>query len=478
MISVAEYKNKIVVVLGLARSGLSSARALSQGGARVLVWDDNFEVLNLAKIQGFEVFDINEKYRWSNVSLLVVSPGIPHLYPFCHTLVKEALSHEVIINNDIGLFFSYFMSEMEDFERSPMIIAITGSNGKSTTASLIHHIISESGRKSQLAGNIGKGIFDIEPLTDGEVLVLELSSYQLDLARLLSPDIAIFTNFSSDHIDRHGGIGGYFLSKRRLFMEGSPEKSIINISSPEGLMLANQISGSGSGERLIRVSSGSQKNSQNWSIFHHKGHLVEWKKTRQIHSIDLRGLTNLPGGHNYENICSAYAACRILGLPPRDIGAALQSFKGLIHRTQIVDNIDGVLYVNDSKATNADSASKALQAFKNILWICGGEQKLGGLEALLSNLGSVKKAYIIGDEAAVFALNFKDLPYVICHTMQKAFELVSAEAENGDVVLLSPASASFDQYDNFEKRGEHFIKLVEELSKSSTLLFGNDSSFD
>jgi UDP-N-acetylmuramoylalanine--D-glutamate ligase len=478
MISVAEYKNKTVVVLGLARTGISSARALSQGGARVLVWDDNFEVLNSAKTHGFETFDINEKYRWSNVSLLVVSPGIPHLYPFTHTLVKEALSHEVIINNDIGLFFSYFMSGMEDFERSPEIIAITGSNGKSTTASLIHHIISKSGRKSQLAGNIGKGVFDIEPLTDGEVLVLELSSYQLDLARQLSPDIAIFTNFSADHIDRHGGIGGYFLSKRRLFMEGNPEKSIININSTEGLMLANQISGSWSGERLIRVGSGPQKNSQNWSIFHHKGHLVEWNKSRQIYSIDLRSLANLPGDHNYENICSAYAACRILGLPPRDIGAGLQSFKGLIHRTQIVDNIAGVLYVNDSKATNADSASKALQAFKNILWICGGEQKIGGLEILLSTLGAVKKAYIIGNEAALFALNFKNLPCVICQTMEKAFQLASTEADRGDVVLLSPAAASFDQYDNFEKRGEHFINLVEELSKKSASSSGNNPSDD
>ena len=465
MIPVQGYAGRTVAVLGLGRSGRATAAALQAGGATPVVWDDSAVAREAAEQAGFELRDLAKPGAFEGVALLVVSPGIPHLYPTPNPVIAAAWDAQVPVDNDIGLFFrSFATAEWEDFDTMPRVIAVTGSNGKSTTSALIHHILVENGRPAQLAGNIGRGVLDIEPAHDGEVVVLELSSYQTDLARSLTPDVAVFTNLSPDHLDRHAGLGGYFAAKRRLFAEGGPDRAIIGVDEIEGRYMANQLSEGPGDDRVIRISSGQKLAGEGWNVFARKGFLAEHRKGRQVGSIDLRAIGGLPGAHNHQNACAAYAACRTLGLGPKGIEAAMQSYPGLPHRSQVVAVQGGVTFVNDSKATNVDSAAKALQAFPKIRWICGGLQKEGGLDALLPHLEHVVKAYVIGREAEDFARQLIGTETEVCGTMAVAVAKAAAEAQPGEVVLLAPAAASFDQYDSFERRGEDFISCVKDAA--------------
>ena len=464
MIPVQGYSGAKVAILGLGRSGLSAAHALREGGAIPLVWDDNEAARTRAEADGFKVVNLGKHGAFDDVAALIVSPGIPHLYPSPNKVVAAAWAAGVPVDNDISLFFRSFATrDWDSFDLLPKIVAVTGSNGKSTTSALIHHILKAVNRPTQLAGNIGRGVLDLDPAIDGEVVVLELSSYQTELARALTPDIAVFTNLTPDHLDRHAGFGGYFAAKRRLFAEGGPDRAVIGIDEPEGIFLANQTANNAHDDRVIRISSGQKLTGPGWNVFVRKGQLAEWRKGRQLANIDLRNIDGLPGAHNHQNACAAYGVCRSLGLAPRVIEKAFQSFTGLPHRSQLVAEIDGVKFVNDSKATNVDSAKKALQAFKNIRWICGGLEKEGGLGDLSWAASDVKKAYVIGREAANFALQLGDLAHDVCDTMTAAVARAAQDAEPGDCVLLAPAAASFDQYDSFEKRGEHFISCVNAL---------------
>ncbi len=460
MIPVKGFSGQKVAVLGLGRSGMATVRALRAGGAIPLCWDDNPAARETAEAEGFACTDLRRQGAFDDVASLIVSPGIPHLYPEPNPVIAAAQAAGVPVDNDVGLFFRSFAGpEWNSFDVPPRIIAVTGSNGKSTTAALIDHILTETERDSQLAGNIGRGVLDIEPGIDGSVVVLELSSYQTELARALTPDVAVFTNLSPDHLDRHGGKGGYFAAKRRLFAEGGPDRAVIGVDEPEGAFLAGQLSEGPADDRVIRVSVTHKLTGPGWQVHARKGFLAETRKGRQAASIDLRGIKGLPGTHNHQNACSAYAACRALGLAPKVIEAALHSYPGLPHRSQIIAEAGGVTYVNDSKATNVDSAAKALSAFKNIRWICGGLEKEGGLSALNSAGAEVIKAYVIGREAAGFAMQL-DAETEVCSTMAKAVERAMADANPGDTVLLAPAAASFDQYDNFEQRGNDFVAEV------------------
>ena len=461
MIPVQGLTGAKVAILGLGRSGLSAARALAAGGAVPICWDDTPAACAAAQAEGFDCVDLGKAGVFDDIARLIVSPGIPHLYPAPNPVIVAAQDAGVPVDNDIGLFFQSFATlAWDNFDVVPKIIAITGSNGKSTTSALVHHILKHAGRPTQLAGNIGRGVLDIEPAIDGEVVVLELSSYQTDLARNLTPDVAVFTNLSPDHLDRHAGMGGYFAAKRRLFAEGGPDRAVIGVDEPEGRFLAGQLSEGAADDRVIRVSVDRKLTGLGWQVFARKGFLSEYRGGKQIGSIDLRSITGLPGAHNHQNACAAYAACRALGLAPRVIEAAFHSFGGLPHRSQTVAEAHGVRYVNDSKATNVDSAAKALAAFRNIRWICGGLEKEGGLKGLAEAQGAVRKAYVIGREAAHFAMQLTTEAEV-CGTMEKAVARAAAEAEEGDVVLLAPAAASFDQYDNFERRGEDFVAQVQ-----------------
>ena len=464
MIPVRGFEGQRVVVLGLGRSGMTAARALEAGGAEVLCWDDGEGARAAAEREGFLLHDLMRGDAFEGVAALVVSPGIPHLYPTPHRAILRAMEAGVPIDNDVGLFFrSFGAADWDRFDQVPRVVAVTGSNGKSTTAALIAHILEAGGVSVQLAGNIGRGVLDIEPPEDGGVVVLELSSYQTELARSLTPDIAVFTNLSPDHLDRHGGMGGYFAAKRRLFVEGGPERAVIGVDEVEGQYLAGVLREGLGDARVIRVAS-SKLNGPGWDLVTRKGWLSEVRKGRQVASIDLRGVAGLPGAHNHQNAACAYGACRALGLAPRVVEDAFATFEGLPHRSQRVAEIEKVVFVNDSKATNVDAAIKALSAFKRIRWICGGLEKEGGLGELPNATENVAKAYVIGREAAAFALQLGDLPKVVCGDMASAVSQAAADAEPGDTVLLAPAAASFDQYNSFETRGDDFIAEVKKLS--------------
>ncbi|GGD42664.1 UDP-N-acetylmuramoyl-L-alanine--D-glutamate ligase [Sinisalibacter lacisalsi] len=461
MIPVRGFEGRNIAVLGLGRSGLATARALQAGGARALCWDDSAEARARAEAEGLTLHDLARADAFDDLAALITSPGIPHLYPAPNRHIARAYEAGVPVDNDIGLFFRSFATpEWDEFETVPKVVAVTGSNGKSTTSALIHHILRAAGRPAQLAGNIGRGVLDIEPAGEGEVVVLELSSYQTDLARALTPDIAVFTNLSPDHLDRHGGLGGYFAAKRRLFAEGGPDRAVVGVDEPEGRYLAGQLSEAPDDDRVIRISVDRKLAGPGWQVFARKGFLAEYRKGRQVASIDLRPMKGLPGSHNHQNACAAYAVVRALGLSPRQVEAALASFEGLPHRSQLVGEAGGVRFVNDSKATNTDSAAAALQAFERIRWIAGGLGKDGGIAALAPHLARVSKAYLIGHSARDFALQLGDTPHEICETMDRAVARAAEEAQPGDTVLLAPAAASFDQYADFEARGDDFTRLV------------------
>jgi len=466
MIPVRGVNGRRIAVLGLGRTGLSAARALIAGGADALCWDDGDAARESAEAEGLTLHNLGRDGAWQGVAALIVSPGIPHLYPAPNRHIASAMAAGVPVDNDIGLFFrSLAVPEWDGFETAPRVIAVTGSNGKSTTSALIQHCLEVAGRESQLAGNIGRGVLDIDPPGDGDVVVLELSSYQTELARALTPDVAVFTNLTPDHLDRHGGLGGYFAAKRRLFAEGGPDRAVIGVDEAEGRFLAGQLAEAASDDRVIRVSAGQKLVGAGWNVFVRKGFLAEYRKSRQVASMDLRGVRGLPGAHNHQNACAAFAALRALGLAPKLIEQGFHSFEGLPHRSQIIAERDGVTFVNDSKATNADSAAKALAAFPAVRWIVGGQMKDSGLQAVAPHLGHVVKAYAIGRQAAEVALELQAMAdgvtCEVCETIAVAVARAAGEAVAGDTVLLAPAAASFDQYDNFERRGEAFIAEVE-----------------
>lgn len=462
MIPVTEYDGARVAVLGLGRTGLSAARALHAGGATPLCWDDGQAARDRAMAEGFALHDLGRRDAFEGVAALIVSPGIPHLYPEPNPHIARAMAESIAVDNDIGLFFRAFATAAWDkFDRAPQVVAITGSNGKSTTAALIHHCLETAGRESQLAGNIGRGVLDIDPPGDGGVVVLELSSYQTELARALTPDVAVFTNLSPDHLDRHGGYGGYFAAKRRLFSEGGPDRAVIGVDEPEGRYLANQLAEGSGDARVIRVSVSGHAKGPGWNVSVKKGFLAENRKARQAGAIDLRGIEGLPGAHNHQNGASAYGALRALGLAPRDIEAGFHSFAGLPHRSQVIGEKNGVRFVNDSKATNGASAARALAAFKNVRWIVGGQMKDGGLGDLGPGADNVLKAYVIGREAAETALMLGQMPHVVSGDMATAVAQASSDAKSGDTILLAPGGASFDHYNNFEERGADFIAEVQ-----------------
>lgn len=460
MIVAQNVSDQRIAVLGMGRSGLSAARALVEGGAQVIVWDDGEAGRAAAASAGLDVVDLSKTGALAGVDLLITSPGIAHLYPTPHRVIEAALRLGVPVDNDVGLFFrSLSVEEWDSFDVMPKVVAVTGSNGKSTTSALIHHLLTHAGRASQLAGNIGRGVMDIDPPEDGGVVVLELSSYQTELARALTPDLAVLTNISADHLDRHAGLGGYFAAKRRLFAEGGPDRAVIGVDDTEGVFLAGQLSMGASDDRVIQISAHHKLDGIGWSVFARKGFLSEYRKGRQAASIDLRPIKGLAGVHNHQNACAAYAVCRSLGLAPRVIEEGLKTFSGLPHRSQVIAEHACVTFINDSKATNPASAAMALAAHGTVRWIMGGLMKDGGLGPVLEQMDHVAKAYVIGRDADQIALSLP-CDVDVCTDMSVAVARAIQDAQPGDTVLLAPAAASFDQYDNFEQRGDDFIAQV------------------
>ncbi len=490
MIPVGGYEGKRVAVLGLGKSGIVTGRALAAGGADVLCWDDNPITRDRAGAAGMTIRDLHDPAAWAGVQRLITSPGIPHLYPQPNPVITKAWDFGVPVDNDIGLFFemveTWRLAALRELgeeagapeiyapgvassdvltpmEAGPKVVCITGSNGKSTTTALIGHVLAEAGRPVQVGGNIGRAVLDLDPPADrNTVYVLELSSYQTDLARILTPDIAVFLNMSPDHYDRHGGPGGYFAAKRRLFDPLGPLTAVIGVDETEGRFLANLLRFEAeSSTPVTEISAQAELVGARDSVYVRGEDLIERRAGSERAVFPLAAAAALRGRHNWQNAAAAYAVTAALGLDASAISAGFCSFAGLSHRMEAIGTFAGITFVNDSKATNADAAEKALVSYDRIRWIAGGRSKEGGIASLTPHFGRIVKAYLIGEAAEPFAGTLgSSVDHEMCGTLDQAVLRASEDAQPGEVVLLSPACASWDQFASFEARGDRFRNLV------------------
>ncbi|MGB7259509.1 MAG: UDP-N-acetylmuramoyl-L-alanine--D-glutamate ligase [Pseudolabrys sp.] len=456
MIPVTSFAGKTVALFGLGSSGLASARALVAGGAQVIAFDDDEKKLAETKAAGIETEDLHD-IEWRNIAALVLAPGVPLTHPKPHWSVTLARQHEVEIIGDIELF----CRERAKVAPKAPFVAITGTNGKSTTTALIAHILRSAGLDAQMGGNIGVPLLGLEPFAPKRVHVVEVSSYQIDLAPSLRPTVGILLNISEDHLDRHGTMENYAAIKT-LLVAGVEEggTAVIGIDDRYSRLAAERVERAG--KKVVRVSvlapvrdGYSAEGTRILRAIGGKAHAV----------AQLAGINSLRGAHNAQNAACAVAACAALKLSLTEIQKGLTSFPGLAHRMQQIARKGGVMFVNDSKATNADSAAKALASFTDIFWIAGGKPKTGGIEGLAEFFPRIRKAYLIGEAADDFARTLDGkVPYEITGTLSRAVDAATDDAAASGlkepVVLLSPACASFDQYRNFEVRGDAFRDLV------------------
>lgn len=455
MTPVTTFSGKTVALFGLGGSGLVTALALKEGGAHVIACDDNPAKMTEAAGKGIETGDLRG-LDWSQVSALILSPGVPLTHPEPHwsaTLAKQA---GVEIIGDIELF----CRERAKIAPNAPFVAITGTNGKSTTTALIAHILREAGRDVQMGGNIGTAILSLEPPSDNRTHVIECSSFQIDLAPSLAPSIGVHLNLSPDHIDRHGTMENYAAIKERLVIKA--QRAVIGIDDELSRAIARRCAAAG--VKVVSISTG-QTDSE--GFYADGARLVQVTPAGVNAVADLSGIGSLRGAHNAQNAAAAVALAMMLGVEADQIRDALHTFPGLPHRMEEVGRIGSALFINDSKATNADSTEKALKSFDRILWILGGKAKEGGIEPLTEYFPKIRKAYLIGAATDEFAKTLgSDVPYVRSGTLDKAVEQAAADAAemNGpSVVLLSPACASYDQFPNYEVRGNHFRDLVRAL---------------
>lgn len=463
MIPVTRFANMDVGIFGLARSGLASIRALKAGGARVHAWDQR-EAANVAAQQEGAIIGSFRTWPWDKLKALVLSPGIPLTHPAPHEVVRAARDANVEVIGDVELFAREIRLSPDRPGKAPLI-AITGTNGKSTTTALIGHILASCGYAAEVGGNIGKSVLELSVRNGKPIFVIEVSSYQIDLAPTLMPDISVLTNITPDHIDRHGSMEGYVAVKRRLLKQTAPNGVIcIGVDDQHSAAIYTQLSASADAE-TVPVSVGKVLGR---GIFVLDGTLYDAQRQHATKVMDLSTVSHLPGTHNWQNAALAYAAVKPYINDTRAIVSAIQSFPGLAHRIEEVGRIGRVRFVNDSKATNADAAARALVCFPDIYWIAGGKAKEGGIESLRPHFPRIRKAYLIGDAAEDFAKTLDGIPHEIAHTIENAVACANADAARSSmqapVVLLSPACASFDQFRDFEHRGDVFRTLVAQLA--------------
>lgn len=455
MIAVLRFAGLEVAVVGLGKSGLSAARALRAGGARVQVWDDGEAARAKAAAEGFAVVEPSER-AWAGLDRVVWSPGIPHTLPRVHpaAALARALGKPLVCDVDL----------LCQTRRDAAYVAITGTNGKSTTTTLIAHLLASAGLPCAAGGNLGTPALDLADLGFTGTYVLELSSYQLELVPSLAADVAVWLNISPDHIDRHGSLAGYVAAKTHVF--DNPHRTqtvVIGIDDAESRAVWQELRTSGR-HRVVPVSVAGE--AKGGVTVRPDGVLVDASEGRPRIVGSLDGLPTLPGVHNWQNAACAYAAARARGVKPEIIMAALKTFPGLPHRQQRVAVIEDVAFINDSKATNADATARALACYDNILWIAGGVPKEGGIAPLAPFFPRIRHAFLIGQAAMDFARTLEGkVPYTLCADLREAVESADEQAEVGDTVLLSPACASFDQFANFEARGQAFIAIVRELEE-------------
>jgi len=449
MIDTSFLKGQTVAVMGLGKSGTATASALGLGGARVWAWDDLAAARERAAAAGVPIVDL-ATVDLAQVSLLVWSPGIPHRFPQPHPLAEKARAAGIEPVCDVEL--------LARARPDAHVLAVTGTNGKSTTTTLLAHVEAAAGRPVAAGGNLGIPALALpEPGSDGRI-VLELSSYQLELVPSLRPDAAVLLNITPDHLGRHGGMDGYVAAKRQLFAQLKPGgTAVVGVDDAASAAIAAELAATG-----VRVVPISAQRRLDQGISAADGVL----RVDGVAAIDLAAIARLPGRHNWQNACAVAALALADGIDIAVIATALASYPGLAHRQELIATVDGVPYVNDSKATNADAAEKALVCYERVLWIIGGQAKEGGITSLLPLFPRIAQAFLIGEAASAFAATLVGkVPFTLCGTLECAVERAHDMARPGDTVLLSPACASWDQFKSFEHRGEVFRALVTALAE-------------
>ncbi len=460
MIEVNLYRGKKVAVFGLARSGLSAAKSLIAGGAEILAWDDEEKNRNVAAGENIPLVDLNSA-DWKNISALVLSPGIPHTFPTPHPIVTAARTGGVKIISDIYLLMHT--------QTKAKYIGITGTNGKSTTTSLIAHILKQAGENVQVGGNLGQAALTLDPVGDGGYYVLELSSYQLELMPDCRLHAAVHLNLTPDHLDRHGDMDGYLNAKKNIFAhQQKSDAAVIGVDDAPSKKMFDEISAR-STSRTFALSVGQKLERGTYVL---DGILYDATPSRTEKIMDLRDAAALPGEHNWQNAAAAYAVAKFINVPRETICDLIVNFPGLAHRQQKIATIDGTVFINDSKATNPEAAAKALACYRPIYWIAGGKPKGEDLDACAPFYHNIQQAFLIGQAAEMFEkILTPHMPCKISGTLEQAIADAAAQAKldgmHNPIVLLSPACASFDQFRDFEHRGDVFCKTVLELEQNN-----------
>ncbi len=464
MIALTHLKDQNVALFGLGGSGIATAKALLAGGANVVAWDDQADKIKAAQEQGIPIADLH-MIEWNSLSCFILAPGVPLTHPQPHWTVGLATISNVPIIGDIELF----CKERALIAPKSHFVAITGTNGKSTTTALISHILHEAGFNVQMGGNIGTAVLSLAQPTQPSknthdqhtVHVIECSSFQIDLAPTLNPSVGVHLNIAPDHLDRHGTLENYAAIKERL-IAGS-DVAIVGVDDPYSTKIAERAKTNN--YTLVPIS---DHQILETGVYAQNARLTRIMPEGTKTSLDIAGVRSLRGQHNAQNACAAWAACAALGVEDLVIARAITTFAGLAHRMEDIRQIGPVSFINDSKGTNADSTQKALASFKHTFWIVGGKAKAGGIESLEPYFENVTRAYLIGEASQAFSQTLEGkVPYTLCVTMDKAVTKAAADAlasgHKDAVVLLSPACASYDQYPNFEVRGDDFRKHVKAL---------------
>ena len=465
MIPVPAYRSSKAAVFGLGRAGLAAVRALAAGGAEVLAGDDNAERRDAAEAMGAHALDL-AKSDWSGVDALVLSPGVPLDHPAPNPVVTAARKAGVEIVGEVELLGRTLRPEGGAAAIGPRLVGVTGTNGKSTATALLGHVLAEAGVAVQVGGNLGTAALDLEPLDEHGIYVLEMSSYQLDLTSRVVFDVAALLNITPDHLDRHGGMDGYVAAKKRIFAGQTDNcAAVIAVDDKITAAIFDDLAAHGA-QRLIGVSAQRQVAD---GVYVRDGVLVDALDGAEREVATLSAIETLPGQHNWQNAAVAYAVARALGVDSGAAARALASYPGLAHRQEFVAKKAGVRYVNDSKATNVEATVQAFGCYEDIYWIAGGRAKDNDLSALAPLLDRVRHGFLIGEAAPLFAHELGDrIPVTLSDTLDAAVASAAAlagrEGRDGAVVLLSPACASFDQFSDFEARGDAFRALVEGLA--------------
>ena len=462
MIASHAFAGRTVAVFGLARTGLGAVRSLTAGRAQVIAWDDNSTARDVGGLAGAQIMPWRE-WPWESIAALILSPGVPLTHPKPHEVVTHARAAKVEVIGDVELFAREIRADAAKPGRAP-VIAITGTNGKSTTTALIGHILAHAGFDAQIGGNIGNSVLELAPPGPRSLYVLEMSSFQIDLTPGLKPDVALLSNLTPDHIDRHGSMENYAAIKQRLLHQVPQDgQAIVGVDDSYGAAIFTQLSGEGVTAWPVSVGKVLGR-----GVFVVDGVLYDAQNGRAAKVMELSEAPHLRGVHNWQNAALAFAATKPFVKDLRIIAAAIASFPGLAHRMEEVGHIGKTAFINDSKATNADATAKALAVYPDIFWIAGGKAKDGGIESLAPYFPRIRRAYLIGEAAHAFSRTLDGkAPYEISGTLDTAVIAAARDAATSQaaapVVLLSPACASYDQFKDFEQRGDAFRTAVARL---------------